>query len=93
LGILKKEGRKIHGLKNKTSAEEAKQDEFKRAFSENQLKRAKMLEKTKQIKGLKLKAQMIKALIKRNTLFPANENRIDFPYIALNLEHQDEVTL
>jgi hypothetical protein len=39
----------------------------------------------KQFKNTKLKAQMIKALIKRNTLFPAKDSRIEFPFIALSL--------
>jgi hypothetical protein len=93
LGILKKEGRRIHGLRNKTIAEEEKQDEFKRVFGENQRKRVNIMEKTKQIKSLRLKSQMIKAIIKRNTMFPTKENRIDFPFIALNLDQNDEVTL
>ena len=49
------------------------------------MKRFRIIEKIKQFKNTKLKAQMIKALIKRNTLFPEKEHRIEFPYIAISL--------
>jgi len=40
----------------------------------------------KLFKNTKLKAQMIKALIRRNSLFPSKENKIEFPFIAISLE-------
>jgi hypothetical protein len=50
LGILKKEGRKIYGLRGKMLVDEEKHDEFKNLCMQNQIKRLNILEKTKRLK-------------------------------------------
>jgi hypothetical protein len=50
LGILKKEGRKIYGLRGRMLVDEEKHDEFKSLYMQNQIKRQNILEKTKRLK-------------------------------------------
>ncbi len=89
LGILKKEGRKIHGVKKNQDEGTDLIAEFKRYQQLLAAKQFKLNEKKEQVKTIKIRAETIKALMKRNAQLTRKTHRLEFPFIALTIPSED----